>query len=280
MKRFISFVVLSALAALAGCQAGQAHEDPVDMTIVKADLQTVSRARVLFAHQSVGRNILEGVQALAAQARVPVRVQQIDGAPPDAGPGIFHAYVGTNGDGESKLVAFAGLLDRPDRPAYDVAALKFCYEDLARDAKGRNGLLERYAARVGALQQSRPDIRVMHVTSPLRADPPGWKTRIKRLVGKATEEDSDNAARNAYNAALRARYATASVFDIAAVESTRPDGSRSSFAAPVGPVYTLAPEYTSDGGHLNEKGRRLAAAAFLHSLASTLKGQGNPLRLP
>lgn len=279
MKRFGSFLVALALSALAGCQARQPQEEPVDMTVVKADLQAVSRARVLFAHQSVGRNILEGVQALAGEAGVAVRVQQIDGAPPDAAPGIFHSDVGTNGDGESKLAAFAGLLDRPEHPAYDVALLKFCYEDMGHDAKGRSGLLDRYAARVRALQQSRPDVRLLHVTSPLRADPPGWKTRIKRLMGKATDEDADNAVRNAYNSGLRARFATASVFDIAAVESTRPDGGRSSFDAPGGPVYTLAPDYTVDGGHLNEQGRRRAAAAFLHALALTLKGQGDS-RLP
>jgi hypothetical protein len=280
MKHLVHLVIAFALAALAGCHARSPQEDPVDMTIVKADLQTVARARVLFAHQSVGRNVIDGVQALAVQAGVPLRIREIDGAPPDAEPGLFHTLVGTNGDGASKVAVFAGLVDRPERPAYDVAVLKFCYEDLARDAKGRTGLLERYAARVGALQQSRPDVRVLHVTSPLRADPPGWKTRLKRLLGKPTEEDADNVARNAYNSALRARYATASVFDIAAVESTRTDGSRSSFAAPAGPVYTLAQEFTSDGGHLNENGRRLAGAAFLHSLALALKGQGNATRLP
>jgi hypothetical protein len=262
--------VLALACGLAGCFS-RAQEAPVDMAVVKADLQVVAGARILFAHQSVGRNILEGVQELARQAQVPVRVQQIDGLPPDAGPGLFHTLVGKNGEADTKLDAFTGLLSRPERPAYDLAVLKFCYEDLEPGAKGREGLFQRYAARVDQIRASRPELRLVHVSSPLRADPPGWKTTVKRWLGRDTEEDAGNVARNAYNDALRARFGGAALFDLAAVESTLPDGSRSSFSSGPRTVYTLGRPYTSDGGHLNDEGRRRAAAAFLHTLAKTLK---------
>jgi lysophospholipase L1-like esterase len=257
-------------AGLAACSSGQ-QEPVVDMSAVKADLQVVSRARVLFAHQSVGRNIIEGVQSLARQAEVPLRVQQIDGLPPDDGPGLFHVNAGVNGDPNSKIEAFAGLLNRPERPAYDVALVKFCYEDLERAAKGRAGLLQRYAARIDALRSTRPDVRLVHASVPLRADPPGWKTTVKRWLGRDTEEDADNIARNAYNAELRARFGDVGFFDVAAVESTLPNGRRSSFSGSGTTVYTLARAYTQDGGHLNDEGRRRAAAALLHTLARTLQ---------
>jgi len=273
------FASLALAAALVACHSQQ-PEAAVDMSVVKADLERVAQARVLFAHQSVGRNILEGVQALAKDAGVPIRIQDIGTTPPDAGPGLFHSNVGVNGDADSKLAAFTGLLQRPERPPYDVALLKFCYEDLDHDAKGRDGLLDRYAARMGMLQASRPDVRLLHVTSPLRADPPGWKTRLKRLLGRATDEDADNVVRNAYNTGLRTRFGGPALFDLAAVESTLPDGSRSSFGATAGPVYTLAGAYTTDGGHLNDMGRRRAAAAFLHTLAQALGSGAAPLRAP
>ncbi|HEX6708351.1 MAG TPA: hypothetical protein VF169_26695 [Albitalea sp.] len=262
--------VVALACGLAGCFS-RAQEAPVDMAVVKADLQAVAGARILFAHQSVGRNILEGVQELARQTGVPIRIQQVDGLPPDAGPGLFHTMIGVNGQADTKLDAFAGLLTRPERPSYDLALLKFCYEDLEPGAKGRDGLFQRYAARMGQVQAARPDLRLVHVSSPLRADPPGWKTTLKRWLGRETEEDAGNLARNAYNDALRARFGGAPLFDLAAVESTLPDGTRSRFASAQRSVYTLARPYTSDGGHLNEEGRRRAAAELLHTLAAALK---------
>jgi len=243
----------------------------VDMGAVRADLEMVAKARILFVHQSVGRNILEGVQALAAEAGVPVRVQAIDALPPDKGPGIFHRDIGSNGDPQSKLDAFSALLERPERPAYDAALLKFCYLDLDRDAKGSDGLLDRYLARTRDLQAARPDVRLVHASAPLRADPPGWKTRVKRWLGRETWEDADNLRRNAFNEGLRSRLGATPYFDIAGIESTLPDGTRSAFTAGGRTVYTLAQAYTSDGGHLNPQGSRRVAAAFVHVLADALR---------
>ena len=61
------------------------------------------------------------------------------------------------------------------------------------------------------------------------------------------------------------------LFDLAAVESTRPDGSRVFFERAGTPVYYLAPEYTNDGGHLIGAGRRSAAEALLATLAGIQK---------
>lgn len=257
-------------AGLAGCSSGQREQVAVDAVALREDLQAISKARILFAHQSVGRDILAGVQGLAQEAGVPLRIQQIDGVPPDTSPGLFHAHVGSNGNPDSKVDAFAGLLTRPERPAYDLALLKFCYEDLERGAKGQTGLLQRYAIRMDELQSSRPDVRLMHASVPLRADPPGWKTALKRWLGRETWEDADNVRRNDYNDALRSRLGGGRFFDLATMQSTLPDGTRSSFSAGGRVIYTLAPPYTYDGGHLNDLGRRHAAAAFVHSLARAL----------
>ncbi len=262
-------MVLASLALLTACQAGRA-EQPLDMTTLKHDLETVAKARVLFAHQSVGRDILDGVRTLSQRAGVPLRIQQIDGAPPDDKPGLFHLFIGANGEPDGKLEAFMRLVDAQGQAGYDVAALKFCFEDLGSDARGRDGLLDRYTADVRALQARHPGMRIMPVTAPLRADPPGWKTRIKRWLGRSTWEDADNAVRHAYNQGVRERFHEG-LFDIAAVESTLPDGSRSSFTANGTTVYTLAQPYTSDGGHLNDDGRLRAAAAFVHAVAENLR---------
>jgi hypothetical protein len=267
---------LAATAAIAmamtsiGCEERTPEAVP-NKAVVQADLQTLARARILFAHQSVGRNILDGVQALARDVGVPVRIVQISDLPPDGGPGLFHGHVGTNGDPDSKIDAFGALLSRSERPQYDVAVLKFCYEDMARDAKQADGLVDRYLERIGTLRSSRPDIQIVHVTMPLRADPLGWKTTIKRWLGRSTWEDADNLRRNAYNQQLRTRLGDAPVFDLATTQSTLPDGSRSGFATAGGTVFTLAQAYTNDGGHLNPFASQRAAAEFVHALALAIR---------
>jgi hypothetical protein len=257
------------IAALAACSSGSHQEVKLDMTALKADLQAIARARILFAHQSVGRDLLAGVQELAREAAVPLHIRRIDGVAQEPGPGLFHTEVGRNGDPDSKVEAFAGLLTGPERPAYDLALLKFCYEDVHQGAK-QAGLLQRYEARMDAVQSARPDVRLLHVSVPLRADPPGWKTTLKRWLGRETWEDADNARRNDYNDELRLRFGGGRLFDLAMIESTLPDGTRSGFTLGGKTVYTLAQAYTRDGGHLNELGRRQAAAAFVHALARAL----------
>jgi hypothetical protein len=51
------------------------------------------------------------------------------------------------------------------------------------------------------------------------------------------------------------------------VESTYPDGRRETCAHKGKTCYSLVPEYTYDGGHLNETGRKKAAEQLLILLA-------------
>lgn len=267
-------MLFAAVAAILVSACAQETDDNVMVETfdIRQDLQTLSEARVLLGHQSVGRNILAGLQLLAADEGVPLRILEIDGVPPDDGPGIFHSNIGRNGDPDSKCEVFSSLLNRPEAPRYDVGMLKFCYADIGRDTGVEvAAMLERYANTIAQIRRDRPDVRIVHVTMPLKADPPGFKTKVKRLIGYATWTDPDNILRNAFNSALRERYANEPFFDLAAVESTLRDGSRSAFKHEGDVVYTLAGAYTDDGGHLNELGQRLAAAEFVKTLAGVLR---------
>jgi hypothetical protein len=243
---------LSACAAMAlavsGCVADKREEIVIDKAALQADLEVVSQARMLFGHQSVGRDLLAGLQELAVDAGVALRVEEIDGLPSDEGPGLFHSNIGENGDPDSKCEVFASLLTRRERPAYDMAMMKFCYVDLGRETTiEAAALLDRYARLVDQLREQRPDVGIMHISLPLRADPPGKKTFVKRLLGRPTEEDADNVLRNAFNDGLRKRFAGEAFFDLAAVESTLPDGTRSSFSRDGRTIHTLTQEYTTAG---------------------------------
>jgi hypothetical protein len=271
-RRIAALLITVALVSnIAGCKQ-PAHEDSVNMSQTKRDLETIAGARILLGHKSVGRDILAGVESLSKEAGVPIRVVAIDGLPPDDAPGLFHAEIGENGDPNGKCQVFSQLLKRPERPSYDLAMMKFCYVDLGRDTPLEAAkMLDRYTALVDDLETNRPEVRLVHASLPLRSDPDTWKTPIKRLIGRSTEEDGDNILRNAFNEELRKRYGREPFFDIATIESTYPDGKRSSFEHDSGQVYTLATRYTYDGGHLNDEGRRRVATELVRVLAETLR---------
>jgi hypothetical protein len=239
---------------------------------LRRDLETISRARILFGHQSVGRNLLAGLEDLCKSIGVPLRILEIKDAPPDELPGLFHAGIGRNGDPLSKWEHFVRLLDEPSRPSYDIAMMKLCYVDLThRSAWTANELLEPYARAIHQAQVRRPDTRIAHVTMPLRVQVRSPKLRLKRWLGMAVREDEDNVLRNEFNAGLRTRFADQPIFDLAAIEATRDHKSDSGFFRDQRFVYTLAPEYSSDGGHLNAQGQRQAAIGFVYTLASILR---------
>ena len=81
-------------------------------------------------------------------------------------------------------------------------------------------------------------------------------------------EYQQNIIKNEYNELLLSEYAEKGfVFDIAKIESTYPDGKRSTFTRNGKTYYTLVPEYSRDGAHLNETGRKIVAEQFLILLA-------------
>lgn len=263
--------VLILCVALAGCSK-QVEPPSVITADMKVGLQMLAQARILLGHQSVGRNILAGVQSVANQAGVSLRVLEIDGTPPDSAPGLFHSAIGKNGDPNSKCESFEFLLNRPVEPPYDLVMMKFCYVDLDEGTPlTAEQLLDSYQAMVNRIRSLRPNVKIVHLTLPLRSDPKEWKTPIKRALGRSTYEDRGNVLRNAFNEGLRNRYRDEPIFDLAAIESTRPDGRRSSFKQDGRTVYTLAPEYTDDGGHLNQQGRQLVAAQFVRVVGEALK---------
>ena len=71
---------------------------------------------------------------------------------------------------------------------------------------------------------------------------------------------------------LREAYGSINrLFDLATIESTRPDGTRSGFEKDGKTYYSLVPEYTYVSGHLNEAGRRVVAKRLLLFLANLNK---------
>jgi hypothetical protein len=212
--------------------------------------------RLLFGHQSVGANLLDGLQELGrAGTPVPGLVDASSQTCPTHGPFIAHFRVGQNGSAESKLRHFGEMLQGSLGRQVDVALFKFCYVDINDDTAAAR-LFEEYARVMAALQQRFPHLVIGHVTVPLRTTPVGLRAAARRLLGRpAHPELARNRARHAFNQSLRRRFgAGETLFDLAGVEAGGVDAS----AAP-----RLRAAYSSDGGHLNATGRAVLAKAFL-----------------
>lgn len=231
---------------------------------LRTDLERVSRARIYFGHQSVGMNLLQGVQELAAEAEVPVRIVRAERAA-DVPPATFgHTFVAENGQPLKKLESFRAALGSAD---VDIAMLKFCYVDIDADTDVKM-LFARYQATLAELRRSHPGTAFVHVTLPLTTVQTGVKAFVKRLLGRAPYGTLENVRREEYNRLLREAYAGREpLFDLAKIESTAPDGIavRAQWGGVLAPA--MAPEYTDDGGHLNAEGRRRAARALIAVLA-------------
>jgi lysophospholipase L1-like esterase len=125
------------------------------------------------------------------------------------------------------------------------------------------------------LIERHPEITFIHTTVPLRHSPDSVGVWIRELMGKPNNSKLDNVKRNQFNQLLRSNYMQSPIVDIAASESTYPDGTREAFKMDGQTYYSLIGEYTNDGGHLNENGRGWVAAAFVQELAQIIRDRAN-----
>ncbi|HEY3075374.1 MAG TPA: hypothetical protein VGJ74_09385 [Burkholderiales bacterium] len=237
---------------------------------LRADLERLAQQRIYFGHQSVGANILDGVKELARAAGVPLAIQD--------------EFVAENGDPLRKLASFKAALGEGSR--FDIALVKFCYVDVTAETDAR-ALFERYRATVAELRAKNPRTIFVHATLPLTTVQTGPKALAKRLLGRAPYGTIQNVRREQYNRLLRGTYAGREpIFDLARLESIAPDGTAVSVAWNGATAPAMSAAYTDDGGHLNARGRALAAQEFVTVLAAAsrplqkIEGFATPVRMP
>ncbi len=244
---------------------------PMDPAL-QADFERVAVARVFFGHQSVGGNIVAGLEDLQTQLGQPrIRIGELDALDVADGQGVLlHSKVGQNEKPASKCEDFRRILDQELHGRVDVALFKFCYIDFS-DTSDVNEIFATYARTMDDLKQRHPGIVFIHVTAPLRSVDGGAGVWVREMLGRPNRTKLANVKRNEFNRRLRERYAGDPIFDLAAAMSTYPDGRRESFKMNGEVQYSLVPAYTDDGGHLNPVGRTYAAAALVQSIAEALR---------
>ena len=216
-------------------------------SVSDAELATAASAAVLFGHQSVGMNVIDSVPALYDRRGAPAPPVLEWPATRSSGGFLTHRYIGENGDPMGKIADFASTVR--GATGIQVAVMKLCFVDIVAGTDTA-AVFARYRDAMADLTRDRPSVRLVYATVPL-------------TVGSSV----DNAARQRYNALIRREYgATGRLFDIAAIESTRPDGSRVTGAG--GRYLSLHQGYASDDGHLNEAGAQRAAAGLMRAVAA------------
>lgn len=278
--------VLIVAVALAGAWLVRSPgvNDPVAIAWPSDDeLRAVGETKVLFGHQSVGTNILDGVSRVYADASVsPPTIAEVSSrssgssvssassvssgsSGSEARRATFtHAYLGVNGDPQSKFTAFAEVLDTPAAEDVDVALMKLCYTDVTASTDVQ-AVFDAYASMMADMEEAHPDIRFLYTTVPLTADRT-WTSKVKAVLGGDDRMGpADNVARERYNAMVREKYAASGrLVDIAAVESAG-TGERSQDG---NTYYVLNRNLTLDRGHLNEAGSEAVAAELLKMVAT------------
>ena len=230
----------------------------------------LAEKKIYFGHQSVGRNLLDGIQEVISPSKgIKLRIVETQTMPSDGG--VFaHSLVGENSKPVSKIEDFVRVIDSSGENAPQVAALKFCYVD-ANDQVKVQDLIEKYKKDMENLKSRHANVRIVHFTMPLVAQDLTWKIRLKLMIGKEPWELKDSIKRNQYNHLLLKNYTGKElVFDIARFEATAPDGSVATYSYKGEEFLLMQKQYTDDGGHLNKIGRIIIAEQFLLFLINNI----------
>lgn len=262
MARFflINSLIFSATAKAVSSEDFQCEGE----TLTKA-WQLLENKKIFFAHQSVGDNIVNGLELLAEKCNkqfTPLETRDAN----KVNDSIFvHAKVGKNKQPETKLADFELLMEQGMGEKVDIALLKFCYIDIQHDTN-IDELFIKYRDTLASLSKRYPDTKYLAVSAPLTTIQTGLKMWIKKALGHPSRA-IENKKRQEFNERLRLTYSADNrLFDIAAIESTLPDGSREKYQLDGQEYYSLYKGYTDDGSHLNEVGQLHAAQALLDML--------------
>lgn len=255
------------------CDGGKMVEQKVQYNslndIPASSWEKLSKKKIYFGHQSVGFNIIEGLKDLMKEnPQIKLNIVETNN-PNDFNKGIFaHSRVGKNVDPKSKIDEFAKFTEQGIGENADIAFFKFCYVDVRSETDSQK-VFDNYKQSMSNLTKKYPKTTFIHITVPLNQKQTGLKAWIKKIIGRHIGGYDDNIKRTEFNELLIKEYdGKEPIYDLAKIESTRPDGTRETFSKDGKTYYALFSDYTYDGGHLNETGRKKVAKQLLILLAT------------
>lgn len=235
--------------------------------VTAADLAKVSRTRVFFGHQSVGKNVLDGVGAVyQAHGLAAPPIEERRDAPAAADGVVVHAKIGKNTQPLEKIKDFDALIRGGIGERVDVALMKLCYIDIV-PSTDVDAVFGAYRDTIAALERDYPNVVFVKATVPLTTQPSRLGQLKQWVNGNDLYGAAANATRERMNQLIRKEYGGGHLFDVAAVESTTPDGARAGSTHDGQPYFVLAGALAADSGHLNDDGAKRAASAWLAAVA-------------
>ncbi|MCP4707587.1 MAG: hypothetical protein GY869_03095, partial [Planctomycetes bacterium] len=226
-----------------------------------ADLDAVRESYIYFCHQSIGSNILNGLDSLGDdESKYEVTRNYVMGSGFSlfrGNPAVGESQPGSNGNPESKITGFYEKMTT-GTPVMgnnvQIAFHKFCYVDIT-SSTDVEAVFNSYKSNMEDLEDSYLDTIFVYTTVPL-----------------GLGHDND-VARNAYNTLVR-DYCSDNgkpLFDIASVEATQEDGDRCTFESGGKTLDRLCQEYSSGDPHLDSTGGRRIAKVMMLMFADLLR---------
>lgn len=252
-----------AAPAVSGFATVTVETTPPPASDLPAQLAVLQGKAVYMVHESVGYNILGGLQRLLdANGGTEPTISSDTSNPMDVNPGVFaQQYFPNIGDGSAhngqpvaKVQAFHSVLDAGIGAKANIAFMKFCFADfdnLTDDAWVQSAF-STYRSTMAHLAATYPNVKFVYLTVPYYQN----MNDAGFAVGNVRREQMSDL--------IRANFPATRVFDIALLESTDPSNARVfdvMSSAGIRP-HAMYPGYTTDGGHLTD--------AFANDVATKL----------
>lgn len=265
-------IIFVTVAGIIGCKGENMQNELISNSLIKNVSEdkwsSLTQKRIYFGHQSVGFNIVDGLNVIVEE-NPKIKLNILKAGEPVSQHDFYfaHSQVGKNRDPISKINDFSQTLHNDIGDKANIAFLKFCYVDITKNTDIDN-LFEKYKKELSSLKETYPDTKFVHVTAPLKTVQTGIKAIVKNVIGKPAGGYESNIMRNNFNKLIYQEYSGKEpIFDLARIEATQPDGSLQSFSYEGKEYISLYPKYTNDGGHLNNNGQRVVAESLLLLLA-------------
>ena len=236
-----------------------------DNMINKIEFSSLHGKRVYFGHQSVGFNIIRGLDSLIKKNNVLNFIKVITLGEylslmiPENDSSFYfvHSVIGENGSPKSKLDDFQHKIDILKQ--IDAAFLKLCFVDFDCNTDV-NLLYSNYLDNITELEKKYADIKFVYFTVPITT-----KRNIINRVAKIILSRRDYSfKRSQFNKLIR-ETSNIKFFDIAYLESHLENDTTENQEE------YLLKTYASDAGHLNSIGSEKVALHLLNYLNNLLK---------
>jgi hypothetical protein len=266
---YIFFAVIFSIS----CSGGEMSEKNGILDDIKnipgSVWKNLSEKKIYFGHQSVGFNIIDGMNdVMKNDQRVKLNIVETNDPSEFDKPLFAHSRVGENQDPISKNNTFKEIMKKGIGGSADFSFFKYCYIDIKSETDIEK-LFTEYRDTLSQLNNDYPGTTFIHVTVPLVVVQKGPRVWVKKIIGRAIGGYNDNIRRNQFNDMLKNYYlGKEPVFELGRIESTFADGSIETFKKDGKVYHAMVPQYASDGRHLNEKGRKIVAEQLLIFLAN------------